>query len=117
MELHQVMKGICFILLECLLIINRFGWGPKNGFVYQKGYVEFFVSPDLLQRVLGVIKSFPYLTYHAINTAGESFSNAPQGSANAVTWGVFPGKEIVQPTVVESDSFFVWKVIHSSLNN
>ena len=29
---------------------------------------------------------------------------------NAVTWGVFPGKEIVQPTVVEPYSFCIWKV-------
>lgn len=29
---------------------------------------------------------------------------------NAVTWGVFPGKEVVQPTVVDPHSFSVWKV-------
>ena len=28
---------------------------------------------------------------------------------NAVTWGVFPGKEIVQPTVVDPTSFLYWK--------
>ncbi len=28
---------------------------------------------------------------------------------NAVTWGVFPGREIVQPTVVDSESFYIWK--------
>jgi methylenetetrahydrofolate reductase (NADPH) len=27
----------------------------------------------------------------------------------AVTWGVFPGTEIVQPTVVDPKSFKVWK--------
>ncbi|CAG8713325.1 24289_t:CDS:2 [Dentiscutata erythropus] len=43
-----------------------FGWGPKNGYVYQKG-------------------------------------------PNAVTWGVFPGKEIIQPTIVEAVSFMAWK--------
>lgn len=31
-------------------------------------------------------------------------------AANAVTWGVFPGKEVVQPTVVDQQSFLVWKV-------
>ncbi|CAG8764597.1 16346_t:CDS:2, partial [Racocetra fulgida] len=44
---------------------NVFGWGPKNGYVYQK-------------------------------------SEGP----NAVTWGVFPGKEIIQPTIVEADEAF-----------
>jgi methylenetetrahydrofolate reductase (NADPH) len=27
----------------------------------------------------------------------------------AVTWGVFPGKEIIQPTVVDPESFHFWK--------
>ena len=26
-----------------------------------------------------------------------------------MTWGVFPGKEIVQPTIVETISFLAWK--------
>lgn len=29
---------------------------------------------------------------------------------NAVTWGIFPGREIVQPTVVDPVSFLYWKV-------
>lgn len=29
---------------------------------------------------------------------------------NAVTWGIFPGREIVQPTVVDPVSFMYWKV-------
>jgi methylenetetrahydrofolate reductase (NADPH) len=28
---------------------------------------------------------------------------------NAVTWGVFPGREIIQPTVVDPSSFMIWK--------
>jgi len=26
-----------------------------------------------------------------------------------VTWGVFPGREIIQPTVVDPESYLVWK--------
>ena len=37
-------------------------------------------------------------------------SNVGQTDVNAVTWGVFPGKEVVQPTVVDPQSFSVWKV-------
>ena len=33
---------------------------------------------------------------------------------NAVTWGVFPGREIVQPTVVDAVSFGIWKVCMDS---
>ena len=37
-------------------------------------------------------------------------TNADTLSPIAVTWGVFPGKEIVQPTVVDPISFESWKV-------
>ena len=29
---------------------------------------------------------------------------------NAVTWGVFPGQEIIQSTIIEQESFLTWKV-------
>ena len=29
---------------------------------------------------------------------------------NAVTWGVFPGQEIVQTTIIDRESFLAWKV-------
>lgn len=41
---------------------------------------------------------------------GENVTNAPELRPNAVTWGVFPGREIVQPTVVDPVSFMFWKV-------
>lgn len=28
---------------------------------------------------------------------------------NAVTWGVFKGREIVQPTIVDATAFMIWK--------
>ena len=31
-------------------------------------------------------------------------------SSNAVTWGAFPGSEIIQPTVVDPVAFHFWKV-------
>lgn len=85
-----------------------FGWGPKGGYVYQKAYVECFLSPALLTKFLTVVKNFPSITYHAVNLKGDNYTNAPK-STNALTWGVFPGKEILQPTVVDHDSFLVWK--------
>lgn len=41
-----------------------------------------------------------------------NLANSKSMSPNAVTWGVFPGKEIVQPTVVDPISFLSWKVCH-----
>jgi len=90
---------------------EKVGWGPKGGYIYQKAYIEFFVSPENLKLFIdAVTKTFTSLTYHAVNVKGESFTNTPEGShTSAVTWGVFPGKEIQQPTVVDTESFLVWK--------
>lgn len=41
---------------------------------------------------------------------GENITNAPDLQPNAVTWGIFPGREIIQPTVVDPVSFMFWKV-------
>lgn len=87
---------------------KRFGWGPRGGYVYQKAYVEFFASPENVQKIIDVTKrKFHNLTFHAVNLKGESYTNTK--GTNAVTWGVFPGKEIIQPTVVDASSFVVWK--------
>ena len=38
-------------------------------------------------------------------------TNMVESAANTVTWGIFPGKEIVQPTIIEEVSFLAWKVV------
>lgn len=86
-----------------------YGWGPKNGFVYQKAYLEVFVSPELISEVITRIERNDDMTYFAVNKKGDLKTNAPSDGPNAVTWGVFPGKEIVQPTIVETISFLAWK--------
>ncbi|RUS32114.1 hypothetical protein BC938DRAFT_476248 [Jimgerdemannia flammicorona] len=85
------------------------GWGPKNGYVYQKAYLEFFVSPDKLDELIRKIERDPEVTYYAVNKQGDLRTNTKTDGPNAVTWGVFPGKEIIQPTVVEAVSFMAWK--------
>lgn len=40
----------------------------------------------------------------------QNLTNAADMRPNAVTWGIFPGREIVQPTVVDPVSFMFWKV-------
>lgn len=139
-----------------------FGWGGRDGYVFQKAYVEFFCSPTLINALLKAFASYPALTFHAMNLDGQEYTNAEgmattlahtvtaattstslaqalaspsptQGSSsspadvaqssqnssgtssaararpNAVTWGVFPGREIIQPTVVDPVSFRAWK--------
>lgn len=113
-----------------------FGWGPKNGFVFQKAFVEFWVpsqdwhevlkprlvSPDLVTNVSWYASSNPYKTSPMLSNgstmddpglhhqcAGGVFeSNSLASSVDSVTWGVFPGKEIVTPTIIEEMSFRAW---------
>jgi len=86
-----------------------FGWGPRNGYVYQKAYLEVLVSPDYITEIVNRIECDEEFTYYAVNKDGDLKTNAPNEGPNAVTWGVFPGKEIVQPTIVETVSFLAWK--------
>ncbi|KAJ4310252.1 methylenetetrahydrofolate reductase (NAD(P)H) met13 [Neodidymelliopsis sp. IMI 364377] len=86
-----------------------FGWGPRNGYVYQKSYLEVLVSPEYISEIITRIERDPEFTYYAVNKTGDLKTNAPSEGPNAVTWGVFPGKEIVQPTIVETVSFLAWK--------
>lgn len=85
-----------------------YGWGPKNGFVYQKAYLELFVPPYLLDELIARIEKNPDMTYHAVAKNRELRTNT-RDSPNALTWGIFAGREIVQPTIVETISFLAWK--------
>ncbi|KAH3903364.1 probable Methylenetetrahydrofolate reductase 2 [Saccharomycodes ludwigii] len=101
-----------------------FGWGPKNGFIYQKGYLEFLLPKAELGRFLELVNSNDSLTYYAIdndsnlyskdgsekeNADSDNASEIPGSKANSVTWGIFPGREVLQPTIVEKESFLAWK--------
>nr|OQO19365.1 hypothetical protein B0A51_14310 [Rachicladosporium sp. CCFEE 5018]OQO21063.1 hypothetical protein B0A51_11470 [Rachicladosporium sp. CCFEE 5018] len=87
-----------------------YGWGPKNGYVYQKAYLEVLVHPNLIDTVISRMERDEDITYYAVNSSGSLRTNVPVDCGpNAVTWGVFPGKEIVQPTIVETVSFLAWR--------
>ncbi|KAK0629894.1 methylenetetrahydrofolate reductase-domain-containing protein [Bombardia bombarda] len=85
------------------------GWGPPNGYVYQKAYLELLVSPAVYPEIRRRIEKHPDLSYYAVTRSGNLETNAASEGPNGLTWGVFPGKEIVQPTIVESVSFLAWK--------
>ncbi|KAK4251010.1 methylenetetrahydrofolate reductase-domain-containing protein [Corynascus novoguineensis] len=111
-----------------------FGWGPQNGFVFQKAFVEFFLPSkdwEVLERKLKRPEMRDVVSFYATNAKGDFVSSdtalppppPPQqhqgatsgaavaereASTNAVTWGVFPGKEIVTPTIIEEVSFRAW---------
>ena len=62
-----------------------------------------------MQELAKRAEDHPSITYQAVNRSGEFLSNTPEASVNAVTWGVFPSKEIIQPTIVDMESFMIWK--------
>lgn len=88
------------------------GFGPPGGFVFQKSFVELFMSTadkDRLVSRIDALGSNAQITYFAGNAKGEFQSNLADGEANTVTWAVFPGQEIVQSTIIERESFEAWR--------
>ncbi|KAI2641873.1 MTHFR-domain-containing protein [Hypomontagnella submonticulosa] len=97
-----------------------FGWGPQQGFVFQKAFVEFFIPTADWKVLLEKLQSSEVhdtVCFYAANAAGDFVSSdltgglggeVKESSTNAVTWGVFPGKEIITPTIIEEVSFRAW---------
>ena len=114
-----------------------FGWGPSGGFVFQKAFVEFWIptkdwtnvlrphlrKPEIAAQVSWYASPNPRPTkpsQSATNgtngTNGTALtievptfeSNSETEEVNSVTWGSFPGKEIVTPTIIEEISFRAW---------
>ncbi|SGZ56741.1 CIC11C00000002952 [Sungouiella intermedia] len=93
------------------------GWGPSNGRLFQKSFVEFFVPKQewdtkVKPRLQEDIDSTT-ITYFCGDASGHITSNLPIGKdthnrKSAVTWGVFPSKEVLQPTVIDYESFKAW---------
>ncbi|KAJ2033403.1 methylenetetrahydrofolate reductase 1 [Coemansia sp. RSA 922] len=93
-----------------------YGWGPRGGYIYQKAFVECFVHTAMFPAFLSRLQSAsPRITYYASNRAGDFVTNAysgPQGDGGAVTaltWGVFPGRAVVQPTLIDKMNFLAWR--------
>lgn len=93
-----------------------FGWGPRNGFVFQKAstiihyyeqstetrrqaFVEFFLPSSDWEKLRKRLSSLEDVSYYAGNNNGDLMCSDTE-SVNAVTWGVFPGKEYVSLNVL-----------------
>ena len=104
-----------------------FGWGGPGGRVYQKAYLELFASPANLAVLIKAVENRPNLVFYAVDCNGvvcsspslNSTTSSPSSSTNtsssitaksvtALTWGVFPNKEILQPTIFDPTTFLVW---------
>ena len=87
---------------------NSNGWGGENGYLYQKQYLEFFTSKDNLDKLLNKIKNNKNISYCAVNNKDNLITNCNNDTI-ALTWGVFPNKEIIQPTIANKSIFLNWK--------
>ena len=88
-----------------------FGWGGLGRYVYQKGYCECFLSPENAQRLMEIVKAQTSLNLYAVNNHSEEIQSgidSEGGGATALTWGVFPNREIIQPTIFDPDTFLIW---------
>ncbi|KAJ2159723.1 methylenetetrahydrofolate reductase 1 [Coemansia sp. RSA 552] len=85
------------------------GWGPRGGYVYQKAFVECFVPGEVFPPFLSRLQSSPgRITYYAFSKKGDYMTNAHAEEGTALTWGVFPGRAVVQPTLIDKMSFTAW---------
>mmetsp|Transcript_5077 Transcript_5077/g.7962 ORF Transcript_5077/g.7962 Transcript_5077/m.7962 type:complete len:117 (-) Transcript_5077:1428-1778(-) len=49
------------------------------------------------------------MNLYGINSSGKEINaGITEGGTTALTWGVFPNREIVQPTVFDPQAFQVW---------
>ena len=86
-----------------------FGWGGPGGFVYQKAYCECFCSPENTKKLVEMVKRHDSMNLYAVNNMGDQIQEGVElGGVTALTWGVFPNREIVQPTIFDPSTFPVW---------
>jgi methylenetetrahydrofolate reductase (NADPH) len=41
----------------------KYGWGPENGYVYQKAYFEFMIHPSLIEKLRDYLLLFEDITF------------------------------------------------------
>jgi methylenetetrahydrofolate reductase (NADPH) len=86
-----------------------FGWGGPGGYVYQKAYCECFASPENTNRLVTLVSNHPSMNLYAVNNSGQELRvGVEEGGITALTWGVFPNREILQPTIFDPSTFLVW---------
>lgn len=88
-----------------------FGFGPQGGYIFQKAFVELFLTQEDKEALVAAIqRSARPVTYFAGTCDPASMeTNVQKQGLNTVTWGVFPGKEVAQSTIIEEASFRAWR--------
>ena len=60
---------------------------------------------DIITTPLSTALPLPALQYSAVDSTGNA--EASSKGVTALTWGAFPNKEIIQPTIFETETFQV----------
>ena len=88
------------------------GWGPAGGFVFQKPFIELFLSAKDWHEKLRPCLKRPEVkgevSWYAENCLRDFETSEPDDSVHVVTWGSFKGKEIATATMVEQINFRQW---------
>eukprot|EP00762_Andalucia_godoyi_P007340 ANDGO_01551.mRNA.1 putative methylenetetrahydrofolate reductase len=79
-----------------------FGWGAEGGHVYQKAYVQLFCPQTMASMLKSRFQaSGQRFMYHFLYSKDSVHETNTPDDKNALTWGVWPGREIVQSTWVD----------------
>ena len=62
-----------------------YGWGGEGGRVYQKAYIEFFASPELMKAIVQVLHRHPNLNFNAINSEKVEISSGHKSVTGTCT--------------------------------
>jgi methylenetetrahydrofolate reductase (NADPH) len=90
---------------------NAAGWGGPDGRVNARSYVEAFVPVDAYKALLPKLQASGVSFLAATKDGACSDAGGPvaaPGAVSAVAWGVFPGREVVQPYVLDAPAFRAW---------
>jgi methylenetetrahydrofolate reductase (NADPH) len=58
-----------------------------------------------------MVRRHPSMSLYAVNNHGEEMEaemDIEERGVTALTWGVFPNREILQPTIFDPDTFLIW---------
>lgn len=66
-----------------------FGWGPTDGYVYQKMYIEFFLDKASLEKLVSVMKNYTSINYQAVNHKGDTIQGFQNSESSIKLFNLF----------------------------
>ena len=106
-RIYACRTTLCLCLTLPTLTLSSPSLSYTHKHTHLQAYIEFFTSPENLRVIMDVVRDKPNLNVHAVDSSGNHVYSGAKG-VTALTWGVFPNKEILQPTIFDSDTFVVW---------